>query len=222
MANLNLSGTLNVLRLFTNPSLCLPHATVSTFADLPIPLKFPQPNIPKEKETPPSEILAVVLDKDNCFAVPNTTAIHPPYTPIFSALRTAYPGPRLLIVSNSAGTTADPGFVEAEALERETGVTVLRHATKKPGCRTEIMEYFRSRPETGVSRPDQVAVVGDRLFTDVVLANLMGARSVWVRDGVVEDRGLVSSMDFIFVSSADCRENETTWWLTLGFAVCQV
>jgi phosphatidylglycerophosphatase GEP4 len=72
---------------------------------------------------------------------------------------------------------------------------VLPHPTKKPGCGPEIIEYFQKYPETGVTRPDQVAVVGDRLTTDVMMANLMGSYAVWVKDGVVppEETSVVSS-----------------------------
>lgn len=62
---------------------------------------------------------------------------------------------------------------------------MLSHQTKKPGCGSEIMEYFRSHPETGVSSPSQVAIVGDRLFTDMMLANSMGSYGLWIKDGVV-------------------------------------
>ena len=54
------------------------------------------------------------------------------------------------------------------------------------------MEHFRRHPNTGVTHPSQVAVVGDRLFTDMMLANMMGAWGVWVQDGVVKDTGIVS------------------------------
>lgn len=64
-------------------------------------------------------------------------------------------------------------------------MTVLSHKTKKPGCGAEIMEYFRNHPETGVTSPSQIAVVGDRLSTDIMLANLMGSYGLWVKDGVV-------------------------------------
>lgn len=61
----------------------------------------------------------------------------------------------------------------------------MPHKTKKPGCGSEIMEYFRKHPETGVSHPSQVAVVGDRLTTDMMLANMMGGWGFWIREGVV-------------------------------------
>ncbi|KAK5129810.1 hypothetical protein LTR08_002787 [Meristemomyces frigidus] len=194
---MNLSATLNTLRLLANPALCLPHHTIPTFTALPIPLTIPLPPAHNPNAKPPRQpdIRAVVLDKDNCFALPNTTSIHPPYAAHFARLRAAYPGARLLIVSNSAGTGSDAGHADAARLERETGVTVLRHGTKKPGCHGEIMEYFRARPESGVTEARQVAVVGDRLFTDVMTANLMGGWSIWVRDGVVEDFGLLSRVE---------------------------
>lgn len=71
--SLNLSGTLNVFRLLLSPSLCLPHATVPTFNDLPVPLNKAFANSEKV------DIRAVILDKDNCFAVPNANEIHAPY-----------------------------------------------------------------------------------------------------------------------------------------------
>lgn len=71
---------------------------------------------------------------------------------------------------------------------------MLRHSTKKPGCRDEIFNYFRRAPELGVTRPDQIAVIGDRLFTDIMMANLMGSYGIWIKDGVVEEKGQVSAV----------------------------
>lgn len=47
------------------------------------------------------------------------------------------------------------------------------------------MDYFRSHPETGVTSPHQIAVVGDRLSTDMMLANMMGSWGIWVKGGVI-------------------------------------
>ncbi|KAG8158920.1 hypothetical protein KVR01_011363 [Diaporthe batatas] len=179
-ANFNLSASLNIFKLLANPSLCLPHAAVSTFKDLPIPLDSA---FQRKGEV---NIKAVVLDKDDCFAVPETNEVHKSYQERFEALKAAYPGRRLLIVSNTAGALSyDTKAQLASELEKATGVKVLSHQTKKPGCGSEIMEYFRSHPETGVSNPSQVAIVGDRLFTDMMLANSMGSYGVWIKDGVV-------------------------------------
>lgn len=112
----------------------------------------------------------------------------------FQALRSAYPNSHLLIVSNSSGSSSDPTGSEASRLESTTGVKVLRHPTKKPGCGAEILEYFRNLPNSKVTRASQIAVVGDRLFTDVLMANMMGAWGVWVRDGVVKEKNLVGDL----------------------------
>ncbi|RCI17127.1 hypothetical protein L249_2109 [Ophiocordyceps polyrhachis-furcata BCC 54312] len=175
--NPNLSASLNVWRLLLKPGLCLPHHTAATFNDLPIPLDA----VLRGK----ASIKAVVLDKDDCFASPNTNQVHEPYKQHFEALKRAYPGRRLLVVSNTAGATSwDGGLRQAAEVEKNTGVFVLAHSAKKPGCGAEIMAYFRNHPETGVTDSSHVAVVGDRLMTDVMLANMMGAWAFWIRDGV--------------------------------------
>jgi hypothetical protein len=73
MNTFNVSATLNVFRLITRPTLCLPHATVSTFNQVPVPLNQA---FGKYKNV---DIRAVVLDKDNCFACPNSSEVHKPY-----------------------------------------------------------------------------------------------------------------------------------------------
>ena len=80
-------------------------------------------------------------------------------------------------------------------LQAVTGVHVLRHSTKKPGCGTDIMDYFRNAADNKVSKPSQIAIVGDRLFTDVLMANMMGSWSIWVKDGVVQEKSLVSNIN---------------------------
>ncbi|KAI9857026.1 MAG: hypothetical protein M1830_006390 [Pleopsidium flavum] len=189
---MNISATFSIFKLFRDPALCLPHTTVSTFNHIPIPLSKAFVNQHGEKDV---DIRAVVLDKDNCFAKPQENIVHKLYNDKFAELRKAYPGSRLLIVSNSAGTSSDLGGKEAELLESNTGIKVLRHSTKKPGCRTEILDYFRNSPNSGVTRPDQIAVVGDRLFTDVMMANMMGSYGLWIKEGVVEEKGLFTKIE---------------------------
>lgn len=75
---MNVPAVLNLFRVIRNPSLCLPHCTLSTFDEIPIPLSKAFTNrLGDEKFT---DIKAVVLDKDNCFAVPKTDHVHPPYS----------------------------------------------------------------------------------------------------------------------------------------------
>lgn len=74
LLTLNVSASLNVFRLIANPSLCLPHHTVPSFNHLPIPL-----NDAFVKRGSQVDIRAVVLDKDNCFAVPKQNEVYKPY-----------------------------------------------------------------------------------------------------------------------------------------------
>ncbi|KAI1390809.1 HAD-superfamily phosphatase [Hypoxylon trugodes] len=178
--NLNLSGTINIFKLFLKPSLCLPHVSVSTFNEIPSPLEKAF-----EGQGRKPNIKAVVLDKDDCFAYPDTNEIYPSYAERFRQLRKEYPGRRLLIVSNTAGaTTYDRDGTLAKELEKATDISVLAHRIKKPGCGDEIMAHFRSHPEVGVTHPSQVAIIGDRLMTDMMLANAMGSWGLWIKDGV--------------------------------------
>ena len=55
------------------------------------------------------------------------------------------------------------------------------------------MAYFKQHPDAGVTSPSQIAVVGDRLFTDVMMANMMGSYGFWIRDGVIERKSFVSN-----------------------------
>ncbi|QLL33156.1 hypothetical protein HG536_0E00660 [Torulaspora globosa] len=176
---MNASGTLNFFRLIWNPRLCMPHIWIATFNDLPVPIN--------------ASIKAVVLDKDNCFAYPEDNKVWPAYREKWEQLKRQYPGKRLLIVSNTAGSNDDKGYKEAEKLEAITGVPVLRHATKKPGCRDEVIQYFTKNGV--VSNPSEIAVVGDRLFTDIMMANQMGAYGVWVQDGVRKSTSSISRFE---------------------------
>lgn len=80
--NLNLSASLNIFKLLAKPSLCLPHATVATFDDLPIPLNKAFPRSGKQ-----IDIRAVVLDKDDCFATPDHNEVYPQYKVLLFACR---------------------------------------------------------------------------------------------------------------------------------------
>ena len=73
---MNISATFSVFKLFRDPALCLPHCTISTFNQLPIPLSKAFVKRHGEKDV---DIRAVVLDKDNCFARPKENVVYSPY-----------------------------------------------------------------------------------------------------------------------------------------------
>lgn len=190
---MNISGTFSALRLFYNPSVFLPHVTVSTFKDLPIPLQVP--GVHADDGNGP-EIKVVLLDKDNCFAEPDSNRIWPEYEETWARLRAAYPGNRLMIVSNTSGSSSDMGDHQARLLEQATGVKVFRHMYKKPGCDGELLAYLTRQGL--IDSPRDVAVVGDRLLTDVALANNMGAYAFWVKDGIVANTSVFTQFEKTF------------------------
>ena len=151
---MNLSGTLNAFRILYNPYICRPNLVIDTFNHLPVPIN--------------EHIKAVVLDKDNCFAFPKENKVWHEYENKWELLRNTYQGRALLIVSNSAGSNDDIDNVQAKFIEDTIGVHVLRHSTKKPGCHDEIVDYFRCH--NIIKDPSEIAVVGDRLFTDIMMA----------------------------------------------------
>ncbi|KAI5810973.1 mitochondrial PGP phosphatase-domain-containing protein [Peziza echinospora] len=176
MKGLNISATLNAFRALKSPSLLLPHHTVSSFDALPYPLSSAFPAN--------ADIRAVVLDKDNCFAIPHELDVYGAYKARFELLKKEFPGNRLLVVSNSSGTDDDIGHVEATLLQQTLHTPILHHTTKKPGCHNQILTHFLSDPTTTVTSASHIAIIGDRLFTDVLMANMMGSWSIWIRDGV--------------------------------------
>lgn len=74
MFNFNLSASFNVVKILFKPGICLPHQTVPTFGELPIPL-----DKSLQRDGRAVQIKAVVLDKDDCFAYPDTNEVYEPY-----------------------------------------------------------------------------------------------------------------------------------------------
>jgi phosphatidylglycerophosphatase GEP4 len=85
---------------------------------------------------------------------------------------------RVLIVSNSAGTRDDPAQLQAESVAHHLRAPVLLHAALKPSysCASAALSAL-----SGLA-PHEIVVVGDRVFTDVVLAHrLAHPRTLWAR-----------------------------------------
>lgn len=199
MQLVNTSAILNVSRLAYSPSLCLPHLRLNSFDELPLPLI-----IPGHEDV---SIRGIVLDKDNCFAKDKDDKVWPAYNDIWKKLQETYKKEQILIVSNSAGTADDFKHAQADKLERETGVTVLRHLTKKPGCHEEIMEYFK---QNGIVKPSEIAVIGDRLFTDMLMANMMGAWGVWLSEGVERSNSVWVKAERLLYDNLSSKQDSTS------------
>ncbi|KAJ5168943.1 HAD-superfamily phosphatase subfamily IIIA [Penicillium canariense] len=210
--NSNLRGFNHAVQtLLKQPSQFLPHLTIPTFTHLPEdlgphlvgaagkgPAGTPQLTSPEKPRTPRiPKICALVLDKDNTLCPPKTTTFPPQILTKLAELRNSPTSPfyhatnphSILIVSNRAGS--HPNF-DGEVRELEDQLAHLRipvfrlpaDTEKKPFCGDEVVQWFRERKV--IQSPNEIAVVGDRLGTDVLMAGMMGSWSVWCKEGVFE------------------------------------
>ncbi|KAH9050309.1 HAD phosphatase [Lactarius hengduanensis] len=119
-----------------------------------------------------------IFDKDNCLTLPNNDKLVPQLGAAWSTALRVFGPSHVLIVSNSAGTSDDPAQLQAESVAHHLRAPVLLHAALKPSyaCATAALSAL---PDLA---PHEIVVVGDRLFTDVVLAHrLAHPRTSWTR-----------------------------------------
>eukprot|EP00051_Salpingoeca_urceolata_P007602 m.98972 g.98972 ORF g.98972 m.98972 type:complete len:206 (-) comp15309_c0_seq1:95-712(-) len=156
---LNVVGIVRAVHVMVRPSLGMPHVSAQSIAHV---------DFGKLRE---AGITAVLFDKDNCITLPYQDSVFPPLKGAWEkCCKEHFPG-RVAILSNSAGSQDDVGGVEAARLESTLGVPVLRHDLKKPACGQDALAHFDCDPA-------HIAVVGDRLLTDVVMANLNGMLAI--------------------------------------------
>ncbi|KAJ7503061.1 mitochondrial PGP phosphatase-domain-containing protein [Mycena galericulata] len=156
---INIPGILVPFHLIFNPRILLPNLVVKDIRHL---------DFGALKE---AGYRGAVFDKDNCLTLPKKDQLVPELHGAWDECRRTFGDGNVLIVSNSAGSKSDVGGLQAESVKRNLRVPVLFHFSQKPGysCIHAIQRYFSSL-HTPV-RPEQLIVVGDRIFTDVVLAN---------------------------------------------------
>ncbi|KAJ2698461.1 hypothetical protein H4R19_005595, partial [Coemansia spiralis] len=186
--SLNMAAVRSAWALVRRPALLEPRLTVADIRAIPF------------EQLRRAGIRHIVFDKDNCLTAPYVDAIHPPFARAWRECRAAFPGDGVLIVSNSAGTADDRGARAAAAVEQALGAPVLRHREKKPRCGPEILA--RLAP----AAPSEIAVVGDRLATDIALANLNGMLAIWTRQivSVTGDNRAAAALRRLEHAAHDC------------------
>ncbi|KAG8877542.1 hypothetical protein FRB98_006662 [Tulasnella sp. 332] len=198
----NVSGTLNAFRALVQPRLIVPSLTVKTIGGI---------NFRALKD---AGYVGAVFDKDNCLTVPYEDRLAPEIKDAWAECKEVFGRENVLLVSNSAGTRNDAGLIAAESVSVHLGVPILAHTTKKPGCIEPIMRYFASQRALASPLPsatthaaslfprrrtptEKIIVVGDRLFTDVLMANRMGAPvlSIWTTGLWVKEAMLMRAVE---------------------------
>lgn len=153
--SLNTKALAALAYVLRHPTVLVPHVSVANVSEL---------NYRAMKEN--ANIRAVVFDKDNTLTAPYASDVHADASAGLEAAKAVFGVRNVAILSNSAGTNDDPGFHDAARIEESLGISVIRHADKKPGGLREVLDHF------GVDDPASVCVIGDRLLTDVVFGNL--------------------------------------------------
>mgnify|MGYP006096656233 CR=1 FL=1 len=115
-------------------------------------------------------IKGVIFDKDNTITAPYALEAHPQVKKALEDFKNCN-SLKLVILSNSAGTPDDKHFLEALAITKSLGIPVLRHLEKKPEGLQETLDFFQMKPQ-------ELAVVGDRILTDIVFGNLHGMTTI--------------------------------------------
>ncbi|KAJ3290005.1 hypothetical protein HDU79_003620 [Rhizoclosmatium sp. JEL0117] len=126
-------------------------------------------------------IKAICFDKDNTLTAPYSVDIHPPFKAAWKECIDTFGSEQVVIVSNSAGSNNDVGYAEATRIQESLKIHVIRHAEKKPGGAQDLFNHFPSL------QPSQIAVVGDRLLTDIVYGNKMGAFTILTTKIITEE-----------------------------------
>jgi len=160
---LNIPGLLVPFQLLFRPRLVLPHFSVPDIRHLDF------------SALRQAGYKGAVFDKDNCITLPRKDKLVPELTDAWAECKAAFGKDNVLVVSNSVGTPDDAGDIGSESVSYHLGVPVLRHNALKPSysCIAGIRTYFASLPTP--LRDDELVVIGDRIFTDVVMGRRMEA-----------------------------------------------
>ncbi|KAJ3275417.1 hypothetical protein HDV01_000709 [Terramyces sp. JEL0728] len=164
--SLNIDGIVGFWKTLLTPSLFIPNLKTKNLTTI---------NFRKLKK---QGFKAIVFDKDNTITRPYENHIYPPFQQAWDECRSEFKD--VLIVSNSVGSV-DDSAKEYMQVEEKTGAKVLLHTSKKPYGAEVLPSYFKCSA-------NEIIVVGDRLFTDIVYGNRIGAYTVLVTDIITTKR----------------------------------
>jgi phosphatidylglycerophosphatase GEP4 len=116
----------------------------------------------------------IVFDKDNTITIPHEFEISIEIKQKLNEFQRFYGVENLAIISNSAGSNDDKGYMESDQIEELTGIQVVKHKYKKPRVNDEILRTFPG------SENHEICVIGDRLLVDVLMGKEYGYYTILV------------------------------------------
>jgi len=159
LQSLNVEALRHLGAALRKPSLLVPHVALNSVADLDCAALYA------------AGLRAVVFDKDNTLTPPYADEPSSEAAAAIADAVAVFGRENCVVLSNSVGAADDFQCRGAERAEKALGLRVVRHARKKPDC----------LPDLRAALPHDladVAVVGDRLLTDVLFANRFGMFAV--------------------------------------------
>jgi phosphatidylglycerophosphatase GEP4 len=130
----------------------------------------------------------IIFDKDNCLTRPYSDHLELPGA--VSRCVAVFGRERVAVLSNSLGCRGEEGEERADLFEKRHGLSVIRHSLKKPSCLPDVLAHF----SVPIENADKIAVVGDRLLTDVLMANRFGMYSILVDPITTENDNIAAAM----------------------------
>ncbi|EMR10346.1 HAD phosphatase, family IIIA [Pneumocystis murina B123] len=176
---MNIKAIIPSISSLFSPSSLVPHIIINNFSQIPTNISEVLKNKFRHFSDLDINIQAIILDKDNCITVPGELELYPSYNEKWQQLKQNYN--QIFILSNSSGTFTKKYQDEALILEQKLDVSVLRHKKKKPQCFPDIISFLTQN--LAIS-PSQTIVIGDRLFTDILMGNKIGAWTIWIQNGI--------------------------------------
>ncbi|CAG8604010.1 13421_t:CDS:2 [Ambispora gerdemannii] len=171
---LNLQSLRYIFVSLRNPRLLVPHVFVNDIREIDF------------VQLKKAGVRAVAFDKDNTLTAPYQDSLHPLYEKAWESCKENFGSDNIVIVSNSAGTPDDQDFKSANEIERTLGVKVLKHKLKKPGGGESLISHFNKENTNTNQNNRAIAVIGDRIFTDVLYGNMNGMMTILVKNVVTE------------------------------------
>ena len=106
-------------------------------------------------------------------------------------------------------------FLQAESVSHHLGVPVLSHSSFKPSprCIRSISDHFSSQDP--LIKATDLVVIGDRLLTDVLMANTMGSLSIWTTHVWEKDSVLARAFEnklLEFIDRKDDKKEKAVRW----------
>ncbi|EGC34924.1 hypothetical protein DICPUDRAFT_152793 [Dictyostelium purpureum] len=115
----------------------------------------------------------VLFDKDNTLTEPYADTIYNPFKESIEKCKEIFGEENIAIISNSAGSSDDyPDYEKADHIEKNLGIKVLKHNTKKPDGIDSVTNHFKTDPSN-------LVMVGDRYLTDILFGNLYGMFTIY-------------------------------------------